>query len=183
MKQLLIALLAITTITATASEQTEIKAYLATKGITATAGNLRRAVRLLDTRQKTYTTTTNTVARDALKVAQELQVQYMVNTTLATNVPLPYTKAVTTQVMGTLNYLLDASTTLAELKNVTKLQGNLLALKAELGGDLTYADFGQASNTTTSVSVDIGDTFATLNLWADYLAAKNKIEYLREVVK
>ena len=178
MKHIITAILLMVTI-ATASEQTEIKAYLSSNGITATQGSAGRAVELLNAKPSTSTTTTNYVARDATKLAQELQVQSMVDLVLATNVPLPYTKSVTTQVMGTLNYMLDASTDLAGLKTVTKLQGNLLALKAELGGDLTYTDFAKTSNTVTTVTVTYGDSYATTQAWTGYLHSKNKANYIK----
>jgi hypothetical protein len=97
-----------------------------------------------------------------------MQVQAMVNQAMATNVPLPYVHSVTTEVMTALNAVATSPDTTAEQKFGALIIGsNLMALKAELGGDLTYADFAQTTKQVVARTVKHGDTYAKRMGWTN----------------
>jgi hypothetical protein len=179
MKKLILALILATAIMAQADEATEIKTFLAANGITATSGSLDRAEKLILTRPVSSTTTNTIVARDATTVYMETQVKTLVDQVMGTNMPLPFTKEVTLQAYGRLDYMQEAATNFVDYKAVNKVIATLQFLKAELGGDLTYDLFSQPTKLVPVTTTTKGDSVAMKNGWATVQATNNVKSYLR----
>ena len=158
----------------------QIKEYLEANGLTKTSGSIDDAIKLLNERQRIVTTEQQTTPRDANTVAKEQQVLALLTGVLGEEPALPLTKVVTDQVIATLDGIATSTETTVEQKLSALRAGSLLlALKVELGNDLTYPYFGIAEVTQDVEVTTLGDSVAEENGFTDYILATDKKAYIR----
>lgn len=144
----------------------EIREYLAGHGITAQTGSLDRAVELITQKPKSFTTTTETIDRDAEKLALEQSVIGLVTQILGVAPTLPFANGDTQTIVDALNAVVDSDSATADQKiNALKAGTNLMQLKAALGGDLTYPEFGQAQKLVEHITTVYGQSVAEQRGW------------------